>query len=165
MSSVNNLDAQIQEENKYFSEERIAEMEKTFNPDKSVDEKFALATILTKSQKETTIRRGIQYFKDILMTFGVSYEHKRDCLYLISKGLFAVGDCEDAKKYLNTLLSEEPNNSQAKHLLELITKKIERDNSYINKFVPLGLLGAGIVGGVAVVGILSLAYMSSRRKQ
>lgn len=164
MTSVNNLDAQIKEENKFFSEDRIAEMEKAFNPDKSVDEKFALATILTKSQKETTIRRGIQYFKDILMTFGVSYDHKRDCLYLISKGLFELGDCEEAKKYIKTLLENEPSNNQAKQLLELINKKIETD-SYISPLVPLGLLGAGIVAGVAAIGIGSLVYFSSRRKQ
>lgn len=68
---------------------------------------------------------------------------RREVLYYLSLGSFKIGDYTNAKRYVEALLKIEPENLQAKALLESIEDKITTE----------GLIGLGVVTGIVAIGI------------
>lgn len=83
-------------------------------------------------------------------------ERRRECLYYLALGNYKLGNYADARRYNELLLGLEPQNLQASSLKGLIDDKVNKE----------GLMGAAIVGGLAVAaGIVgSLIFKSARRK-
>lgn len=88
--------------------------------------------------------------------FRTSPERRRECLYYLALGNYKLGNYAEARRYNDTLLEYEPENLQAASLKGLIDDKVARD----------GLLGAAIVGGVAVAaGVVgSLIFRGAKRR-
>jgi mitochondrial fission 1 protein len=89
----------------------------------------------------------MNYFKEVWTSINKNYKNEdeklilRDCIYYISLGHYELGEFQNAKKMIEILLIQEPENTQAKSLLENIETKLKND----------GLLGIGLIG---VAGIL-----------
>src|SRR5437763_1772487 len=77
---------------------------------------------------------------------------RRECLYYLALGNFKLGNYAEARRYNDLLLDKEPGNLQAASLQSLIDDKVARE----------GLMGAAIVGGLAVAaGIVGGLIMKS----
>ena len=88
--------------------------------------------------------------------FRNSPERRRECLYYLALGNYKLGNYAEARKYNDLLLDHEPQNLQAGSLKQLIDDKVAKD----------GLIGAALVGGIAVVaGVAgSMLLRGARRK-
>lgn len=81
---------------------------------------------------------------------------RREVLYYLALGLFKQGDYGNARRYTEQLLKIEPDNGQAKHLLEEIEAKVTKD----------GLIGLSMGVGALAVGVGILAgVLGGRRKR
>jgi mitochondrial fission 1 protein len=125
-----------------FSTEEIKELEKQMNPEKSLDQRFALASAYIKSKNEFYIQKGIEHFLIILKKDSDSQVEK-DCLYLISLGYYHLDDFVESRKWINHLLQKYPEHRQATIFNKLLESKVTND----------GVLGLLAVGGVATAAI------------
>ena len=85
---------------------------------------------------------------------GGQRQRERECLYYLAVGYFRVRDYALALKRIDQLLQLEPQNAQALSLKEMIGERVRRD----------GLVGATMVGGLAVLGLATLASWLLKRK-
>lgn len=92
---------------------------------------------LIKSTTRPEQQEGVRLLSEI---FRNSPERRRECLYYLGLGHYKLGNYAEARKFNDALLDHEPDNSQAASLKGLIDDRVARD----------GLLGAALVGGVAV---------------
>lgn len=108
---------------------------------------------LIKSNQRNEQQEGVRLLSEI---FRNSPERRRECLYYLALGNYKLGNYAEARKYNDLLLDFEPANMQAASLKGLIDDKVARD----------GLLGAALVGGLAVTaGVVgSLLVRGARRK-
>ena len=79
-------------------------------------------------------------FSRILYQRG-NEEEKRDYIYYLALGHIKLKDYQKAKKFVDAILTKEPNNKQALELKALVEKKLVKD----------GLFGIALVGGGAIV--------------
>ena len=97
-------------------------------------------------------QEGVRLLTDI---FRTTPERRRECLYYLALGNFKLGNYAEARRYNDLLLDKEPGNLQAASLQSLIDDKVARE----------GLMGAAIVGGLAVAaGIVGGLIMKSSRR-
>ncbi|KAF2127542.1 hypothetical protein P153DRAFT_294879, partial [Dothidotthia symphoricarpi CBS 119687] len=99
--------------------------------------KFNYAWGLIKSLSRQDQQEGVRLLSDI---FRSSRERRRECLYYLALGNYKLGNYAEARRYNELLLELEPANLQAGSLKGLIDEKVAKD----------GLVGAAIVGGIAV---------------
>lgn len=102
-----------------------------------VQTKFNYAWGLVKSNARADQQNGVMLLSEI---FRTSPERRRECLYYLALGNYKLGNYADARRYNDLLLDKEPTNQQATNLRTLIDDKVAKE----------GLLGAAIIGGVAV---------------
>ncbi|KAK6455892.1 uncharacterized protein RJT20DRAFT_129276 [Scheffersomyces xylosifermentans] len=120
-------------------------------PDVSAQTKFNYAWGLIKSDSYKYQQEGIWLLTEV---YADDKSLRRECLYYLSLGSYKVGDYTNARRYIDTLLQEEPQNTQARSLKETIDENVTRD----------GLIGLGIAGGVLAIGIgLMGAFMRKKR--
>ena len=87
--------------------------------------------------------------------FRASPDRRRECLYYLALGHYKLRNFAEARKYNDLLLDLEPGNMQAASLRQLIDDAVQRE----------GLVGAAIVGGIAVAaGIVGGIMMRGRRR-
>ncbi|XP_065888915.1 mitochondrial fission 1 protein-like [Dysidea avara] len=101
--------------------------------------KFAYAWHLIKSQYSSDVRKGITMMQELCKSAG----DKRDYVYLVALGYYRLQEYSEAMKYIDTTLTMEPNNSQAKELKQLIKQKQDRDS----------MIGLAVVGGATAVAV------------
>lgn len=108
---------------------------------------------LIKSNSRGEQQEGVRLLSDI---FRNSRERRRECLYYLALGNYKLGNYAEARRYNELLLELEPANLQAGSLKELIDDKVTRE----------GLMGAAVVGGIAVAAGLVGTFLlkGSRRK-
>ncbi|TLD30533.1 hypothetical protein PspLS_02838 [Pyricularia sp. CBS 133598] len=119
-----------------------------------VQTKFNYAWGLVKSSTRSDQQLGVMLLSEI---FRTSPERRRECLYYLALGNYKLGNYAEARRYNDLLLGKEPTNLQATNLRSLIDDKVAKE----------GLLGAAIIGGVAVaasvVGGILLRNMGRKR--
>ncbi|SPO00140.1 probable Mitochondria fission 1 protein [Cephalotrichum gorgonifer] len=119
----------------------------------SVQTKFNYAWGLVKSNSRADQQLGVRLLSDI---FRASPERRRECLYYLALGNYKLGNYGEARRYNERLLETEPANLQASNLATLIDDRVTRE----------GLMGAAIVGGVAVAaGAVGAFLLRNARKR
>ncbi|KAL9095226.1 MAG: hypothetical protein Q9165_002482 [Trypethelium subeluteriae] len=109
---------------------------------------------LIKSQNRSEQQEGVRLLSEI---FRNSPERRRECLYYLALGNYKLGNYAEARRYNDLLLDLEPGNLQAGSLRGLIDDKVAKE----------GLMGAAIVGGLAVGAAVvgSLIFRGASRKR
>ena len=109
---------------------------------------------LIKSTFRPEQQEGVRLLTEI---FRASPDRRRECLYYLALGNYKLGSYAEARKYNDLLIEIEPENLQASSLKGLIDEKVQRE----------GLVGAAIVGGIAVVaGVVGgLAFRGARGRR
>lgn len=111
---------------------------------------FEYGWALVRSSNRTDRQQGIKILKQLLQNFPNT--RTRDCLYYLAVGMFRCKQYEEANQMIRKLLDLEPNNQQAKALKRLIEQEVRKD----------GIIGATMVGGLALIGIVSIASFATR---
>jgi fission 1 protein len=114
------------------------------------DEDFQFALTLIRSKNKSVITEGLSLFQN-LFTRTKQEEFKRDSLYYMAIAQTKLGNYEQAMKYCQTILNVQPTNDQVRDLYIEVNKRMKKD----------GLIGLGIVGGAAMVGIVGLATLGA----
>lgn len=109
-------------------------------PNPTPQTRFNYAWGLIKSGSHKQQEYGVQILSEL---YKSEPGMRREVLYYLSLGSFKIGDYTNAKRYVEALLKIEPENLQAKALLESIEDKITTE----------GLIGLGVVTGIVSIGI------------
>lgn|SRR5690242_14051933 len=108
---------------------------------------------LIKSNERPDQQEGVRLLSEI---FRGSRERRRECLYYLALGNYKLGNYAEARRYNELLLELEPANLQAGSLKGLIDEKVAKE----------GLVGAAIVGGIAVAaGLVGTFLLKSGRRR
>ncbi|KAI9663073.1 MAG: mitochondrial membrane protein [Bathelium mastoideum] len=120
----------------------------------SLQTKFNYAWGLIKSSNRAEQQEGVRLLSEI---FRSSPDRRRECLYYLALGNYKLGNYAEARRYNDLLLDLEPSNLQAGSLRGLIDDKVAKE----------GLMGAAIVGGLAVGAAVvgSLIFKGAQRKR
>jgi len=114
---------------------------------------LSLAQGLIKSSDRQDAQEGVRLLSEI---YRNAPERRRECLYYLALGNYKLGNYADARRYNELLLGLEPANLQAGSLKGLIDDKVNKE----------GLMGAAIVGGLAVAaGVVGGLIFRSARKR
>lgn len=79
---------------------------------------------------------------------------RREALYYMALGSVKLGEFANARKYSDSLLEKEPDNTQFKALKQAIEDQVTQD----------GLIGLGVAGGVLAVGLGVMGALMRRKK-
>lgn len=92
-----------------------------------------------KSKQDLLIRKGLEFCKQILLDNTITSDpvdqdfyhkqddYKRDALYFVALGYFHLKDYSECKKWLERLISYDPNSEQAHRFLKLTDAKIQQE--------------------------------------
>jgi tetratricopeptide (TPR) repeat protein len=141
--------------------ELIHEMEKQLKPEESIDAKFQLASLYTRSRTPKYIHKGIAYFQEVLKAQDISLELRRDCLYMISRAFYSLEEFVESKKWVDHLLELDPNHTQAKRFKALLEEIVFNDAML--GYATVGVLGVATVSGLAALGVLG-GFLLLRKK-
>ncbi|KAM8985994.1 LOW QUALITY PROTEIN: mitochondrial fission 1 protein [Ara ararauna] len=116
---------------------------------------FEYAWGLVRSPYGADVRKGVALLQELLPKS--TREEQRDCVFYLALGNYRLKEYERALEHVERLLGAEPQNTQGLRLRRRIRDSMKRD----------GLLGAAIVGGVALgvaglAGLLGLAISRAR---
>ncbi|KAJ4354158.1 mitochondrial membrane protein [Didymosphaeria variabile] len=115
--------------------------------------KFNYAWGLIKSNARGEQQEGVRLLSEI---FRNSRERRRECLYYLALGNYKLGNYAEARRYNELLLELEPANLQAGSLKDLIDDKVTKE----------GLMGAAVVGGIAVAaGLVGTFLLKGSRRR
>ncbi|XP_066514654.1 mitochondrial fission 1 protein-like [Hoplias malabaricus] len=155
-SSKTSMEAVVEE---VVAPEDLQRFEKKFQAELakgsvSKETKFEYAWCLIRSKSSSDIKKGIELL-DELVHKG-SKDDQRDFLFYLAVGNYKLKEYEKGLKYIRTLLSNEPGNTQALEMEKLINKAMKRD----------GLVGMAIVGGIGlgVAGLAGLIGLAVAKK-
>lgn len=126
------------------------------NPNEN--DQFEFCLNLVRSKQKSFIQEGLSLFQS-LFTKTSSEDIKRDSLYYMAIAQTKLNNYEEALKYLQSILNIQPSNEQVRELYVEVNRRMKRD----------GLIGLGIVGSAALVGVfgvvgLGAALLASRSK-
>ncbi|OCT59532.1 mitochondrial fission 1 protein [Xenopus laevis] len=138
LSDPVNTEDLLKFEKKYLAERRSGSL--------SNSTQFEYAWCLIRSKYTDDIKKGARILEDLLPKGNK--EEQRDYLFYLAVAHYRLKEYEKALKYVRTLLSSEPKNTQALDLEKVIKKAMQKD----------GLVGMAIVGGVAL-GVAGLASL------
>lgn len=79
---------------------------------------------------------------------------RREALYYLALGSFKVGEYSNARRYTESLLEKEPDNTQFKSLKQAIEDKITQD----------GIIGIGIAGGLLALGAGLIGALAKKKR-
>lgn len=116
----------------------------------SETEQFAFALNLIRGKHRSDIKEGVNLFNN-LFARTKDDDIKRDTLYYMAIGNTKLNEYEQALKYLQTILNIQPTNEQVRDLYVEVNKRMKRD----------GLIGLGIVGSAAAVGLVGLVGLGA----
>lgn len=117
----------------------------------SLQTRFNYAWGLIKSEDSGEQRQGVKFLTEI---FKDGPERRRECLYYLAAGHYKLGEYTLARKYLDILLSYEPNNSQIIEMRQAVEDRLNMESS----------IGIVIVGAVAAVGAALLGALLRRKR-
>lgn len=135
--------AAIEEINQTIAPEQLAVLKNQLDselPNPSPQSEFNYAWGLLKAVQHKQQQEGIQILAHLYRDVP---ELRRDSLYYLALGSYKVGEYANARRYTESLLEKEPENSQFKSLREAIETKITQE----------GIIGIGIAGGILAVGV------------
>ncbi|KAK9693987.1 mitochondrial membrane protein [Basidiobolus ranarum] len=113
------LDAQVS-----LSTAELNLLRKQYEQDlESVDKKFNYAWGLLKSRNQAQQHEGIRLFGEV---YQADSSRRIECLYYLSMGYYKKGNHSDARKFVQTLLSIQPNNLLGQRLSEAIDKQVTK---------------------------------------
>ncbi|KAG0232773.1 mitochondrial membrane protein [Actinomortierella wolfii] len=112
--------------------------------------RFNYAWGLIKSKNRSDQTRGVLLLTDIYREVP---DRRRECLFYLAVGHLKLGNYNDARKFNDSLLEFEPNNSQALALRQEIENRVAKE----------GFIGMAIVTGVAAVGGIVLAALLKKK--
>ncbi|ORX86064.1 mitochondrial fission 1 protein [Anaeromyces robustus] len=116
----------------------VVEDEYKKDPNPSSQLKFNYAWANIKSSKKADQERGIKLLYEI---YRDNPSRARECQYYLAIGEYRLGNYREAKKFIDTLIEQEPKNEQFLNFRRIIESKVQNE----------GLIGMAIVGGVAAV--------------
>lgn len=112
---------------------------------------FNYAWALLKTDNHKAQRQAL----DILATLYRDVPSlRRDSLYYLALGSVKIGEFTNARRYAESLLEKEPENTQFRALKQAIDDQVTQD----------GLIGLGIAGGVLAVGLGVMGAMMRKRR-
>jgi len=125
-------------EKKYKAEENVGRV--------TLNTQFQYASCLIRSRYKDDIQKGIPLLMDLC---DGNYD-TRDFLFFLAIGHYKLGDLTKASKFVQRLLTIEPNNLQAYELKQLIDSKSHSDT----------VVGLAVTGGLVALGgaLLGLAF-------
>ncbi|KAF9437939.1 mitochondrial membrane protein [Entomortierella beljakovae] len=109
---------------------------------------FAWGLIKSKNRRDQT--QGVLLLTDIYREVP---DRRRECLFYLALGHFKLANYNDARKFNESLLEFEPNNSQAHALRQEIEDRVAKE----------GYIGMAIVGAAAAVGTIVLTALLKRK--
>ncbi|GMG40237.1 unnamed protein product [Ambrosiozyma monospora] len=142
MAKINYL-PMLADLNTPLSEEQLAILEQQVEselPDPTIQSQFNLAWGLIKSEDKYDNKHGITILTEVYKTVP---SRRRECLYYLAIGCYKIGEFQESKRYIDVLLSREPDNLQAIQLKEELETQIAKD----------GLIGVAIIGGLTAIGV------------
>ncbi|EGT35968.1 hypothetical protein CAEBREN_10980 [Caenorhabditis brenneri] len=104
------------------------------------ENQIALAIALVGSENPKEIEEGVAILEEIVKD-TIHSEDARVCIHYLALAHARLQNYDKSVNLLDALLRTEPSNMQATELRRVVQKKMKRD----------GLLGLGILGGVAAV--------------
>ena len=133
--------------NDFIADQDLSKHREKYNSIKlpSEDDQFQFALNLIRSKHSHFVTEGLSLFK-ILFTRTKDEDIKRDSLYYMAIAETKLNNYEQALRYCKTILNIQPTNDQVRELYGEIENRMKRD----------GLIGVGIVGGAALVGVFGL---------
>lgn len=144
----------------FISEQELEKSRTKFNSiaNPSETDQFEFALNLIRAKQRVQIQEGLSMFQ-CLFTRTKDDDLKRDALYYMAIAQTKLNNYDEACKYLKSILNVQPSNEQVKELYAEVNRKMKQD----------GLIGLGIVGSAALVGIfgaigLGAAMIASRNK-
>lgn len=118
----------------------------------SIQSRFNYAWGLIRSRKKEDQMLGVKLLTDI---FKESPMRRRECLYYLTIGCYKLGEYSTAKRYVDALVSHEPESQQALNL----QKAVE------NKITSQGLKGIAMVSAAVAVGATVLGFMLREKRR
>lgn len=112
---------------------------------------FNYAWGLLKSDKVVAQKKALELFTTV---YRDAPSLRREALYYMALGSVKLGEFTNARKYSESLLEKEPDNTQFKALKQAIDDQVTQD----------GLIGLGIAGGVLAVGLGLMGALMRRKK-
>ncbi|KAF8938125.1 mitochondrial membrane protein [Dissophora ornata] len=109
---------------------------------------YAWGLIKSKNRREQT--QGVLLLTEIYREVP---DRRRECLFYLALGHFKLGNYNDARKFNESLLEFEPNNSQARALRQEIDDRVAKE----------GYIGMAIVGSVVTVGAIVLTSLLKKK--
>ena len=122
------------------------------------NDQFELGLNLVRAKSRVDVKESLSMFQ-ILFTQTQDDDLKRDILYYMAIAQTKLNNYDEALKYLQSILNVQPSNEQVRELYVEVNRRMKRD----------GLIGLGIVGSAALVGVfgvlgLGAAMLASRNK-
>lgn len=112
----------------------------------SVQSRFNYAWGLVRSVEKEDQMLGVKLLTDI---YKESPMRRRECLYYLTIGCYKLGEYSTAKRYIDVLVSHEPENQQARVLQTAVEDKINRQG-----LKGIAMVSAGIAIGATTIGLL-----------
>lgn len=137
-----------------LSEEQLAILEaqvESEQPVATVQSQFNFGWGLLKSKDEDDIKQGINIITDIFKTVP---SRRTECLYYLSLGCFKIKEYREASRYIDVLLSHQPDNQNAITVKKLIENELAKDS----------LIGFAIVTSLIATGVGVASYFLKRNK-
>ncbi|ODQ82127.1 hypothetical protein BABINDRAFT_165616 [Babjeviella inositovora NRRL Y-12698] len=153
MSKLSYLPA-LEDANTPLSKEQLTILRNQLSkeqPNISIQSQFNYAWGLIKSALKDDSKQGIRLLSEIYKEYP---QRRRECLYYLSIGCYKVGDYSNARRYAEALLENEPENTQAQQLKNLIEDKVAKE----------GLIGMAVIGGFLAVGGAALTAILTSKK-
>lgn len=131
----------------YISDEELLKARESFNSIKNPTEtqRFEFALNLIRSKRKPVIEEGLDIFQRLFANTK-DENIKRDTLYYMAIGQTKLNNYEQALKFLQSILNVQPANEQVRDLYVEVNRRMKKD----------GLIGLGIVGGAAAVGLVGI---------
>jgi fission 1 protein len=137
-----------------LSEEQLAILEaqvESEQPVATVQSQFNFGWGLIKSKDDDDVKTGINILTDIFKTVP---SRRAECLYYLSLACFKIKEYREAMRYIDTLLTHQPENKQAVSLKKMIENELARDS-----LIGFALVSTAIAAGVGVA-----SFFLKRRK-
>ena len=128
-------------EQKYNSERSVGRL--------TVTTQFQYASCLVRSKYKDDIQKGIA----LLVELCRGQYDTRDFLFFLAVGHYKLGNLSEASKFIQRLLTIEPNNYQAQELKNLIDSKTKKD----------AVVGIALTSGVVALGGVLLGLVLAKK--
>ena len=140
----------------FIDNDDIIMIEQKYKDEKSVGRltmttQFQYASCLVRSKYKDDIQKGIK----LLVELCQGHYDTRDFLFFLAVGHYKLGDLSVASKFIQRLLTIEPNNYQAQEIKDLIDSKAKKD----------AVVGIALTGGLVAIGGALLGLVLAKKSK